>query len=101
MPIYEYLCEQCGSLIEAIQKFSDAPLTKCEKCNGKLNKVVSQSSFVLKGSGWYMTDYSKKCSAAAKTEGSSPKSESSPAKSETQTESSGGCGAGACNAKTD
>ena len=93
MPIYEYLCEQCGTLIEKIQKFSDPPLTRCEKCEGKLSKVLSQSSFVLKGSGWYLSDYSKKpCAAAGET-----KSET---KSETKTESAG-CGSGACSTKAD
>ena len=91
MPIYEYLCEQCGTLIEKIQKFSDPPLTRCEKCEGKLSKVLSQSSFVLKGSGWYLSDYSKKTCAATKSE----------TKSETKTETAGGCGSGACSTKAD
>jgi putative FmdB family regulatory protein len=60
MPLYEYQCTQCGAIEEAIQKFSDAPLTTCSKCSGKLNKLISQSSFHLKGSGWYVTDYSTK-----------------------------------------
>jgi len=65
MPLYEYQCTQCGVIEEAIQKFSDAPLTTCGKCSGKLSKLISQSSFHLKGTGWYVTDYSKK--AASKT----------------------------------
>lgn len=64
MPIYEYECEQCGSIEEAIQKFSDKPLRKCQHCSGKLNKLISQSSFHLKGSGWYVTDYAGKKSGA-------------------------------------
>jgi putative FmdB family regulatory protein len=60
MPIYEYECENCGQVEEAWQKISDAPLETCNKCQGKLNKIVSQSSFHLKGSGWYVTDYSGK-----------------------------------------
>lgn len=66
MPLYEYQCTQCGEIEEAIQKFSDAPLTVCRNCSGKLNKLISQSSFHLKGSGWYVTDYSKKSDAASK-----------------------------------
>ena len=66
MPIYEYLCEKCGSHIEVIQKISDAPLKRCTKCRGKLEKTVSRTSFQLKGSGWYVTDYSRK-------EGATPK----------------------------
>ena len=57
MPIYEYQCKKCGTVEEALQKFSDKPLTKCRHCTGKLHKLVSQSSFHLKGTGWYVTDY--------------------------------------------
>jgi putative FmdB family regulatory protein len=60
MPIYEYKCTQCGAIEEAIQKFSDRPLTTCSKCSGKLQKLISQSTFHLKGSGWYVTDYANK-----------------------------------------
>lgn len=57
MPIYEYECTKCHSQIEALQNFSDKPLTKCEHCSGKLQKLISHSAFHLKGSGWYVTDY--------------------------------------------
>jgi putative FmdB family regulatory protein len=60
MPIYEYLCEKCGSHIEVIQKVSDPPLKRCGKCRGKLEKTISRTSFQLRGSGWYVTDYSRK-----------------------------------------
>ena len=60
MPIYEYECTQCGQIEEAIQKFSDRPLTKCTHCSGKLQKLISHSSFHLKGTGWYVTDYAGK-----------------------------------------
>jgi putative FmdB family regulatory protein len=60
MPLYEYQCTACGKIEEAIQKFSDAPLTTCRHCSGKLNKLISQSSFHLKGTGWYASGYSKK-----------------------------------------
>ena len=61
MPVYEYRCETCGKDQEAIQKFSDAPLVDCEQCGekGTLKKMISKSSFALKGSGWYTTDYKK------------------------------------------
>lgn len=73
MPIYEYQCEKCGAVEEAFQKFSDNPLTKCTHCSGKLHKLISQSAFHLKGSGWYVTDYagktqSQKDTTAEKTE---------------------------------
>jgi putative FmdB family regulatory protein len=57
MPIYEYECTQCGQVEEIFQKFSDKPPTRCNKCSGKLHKLISQSSFHLKGTGWYATDY--------------------------------------------
>jgi putative FmdB family regulatory protein len=60
MPIYEYQCEKCGAVEEALQKFSDKPLSKCMHCSGKLHKLISQSAFHLKGSGWYVTDYTGK-----------------------------------------
>jgi len=58
MPIYEYRCDACGNLQEVIQKMSDAPLKVCAKCGEEaLGRVMSRTSFVLKGSGWYATDY--------------------------------------------
>jgi putative FmdB family regulatory protein len=57
MPIYEYECSKCGRIDEVIQKFSDKPITKCKHCSGKLHKLISHSSFHLKGTGWYVTDY--------------------------------------------
>ena len=65
MPIYEYECTKCGNIEEALQKISDRPLKKCCHCSGKLHKLVSPSTFHLKGSGWYVTDYAKKSSASA------------------------------------
>jgi len=60
MPIYEYECTKCSRTEEVMQKFSDKPLTKCKHCSGKLHKLISQSSFHLKGTGWYVTDYANK-----------------------------------------
>jgi len=57
MPIYEYLCLKCERQLEAVQKFSDAPLSTCPECGGQLKKLISSTSFVLKGTGWYVTDY--------------------------------------------
>jgi putative FmdB family regulatory protein len=59
MPIYEYRCAKCGAVREALQKISDSPLKTCQTCSGPLQKLVSHSSFHLKGSGWYITDYAK------------------------------------------
>ena len=59
MPVYEYRCHKCGETTEVMQKFSDAPLSRCSRCNGKVSKIISNCSFHLKGSGWYVTDYKK------------------------------------------
>ena len=90
MPIYEYECQQCKQVTEAMQKFSEAPLTQCPKCSGKLRKMISQSSFHLKGSGWYVTDYARKgdSTPSAKKEKPAEGSDSStPAATSTSTES--------------
>ena len=58
MPIYEYQCAACGKVTEAWQKFSEAPLTTCPACGGPLSKLISNCAFHLKGSGWYVSDYS-------------------------------------------
>jgi putative FmdB family regulatory protein len=65
MPIYEYECTRCGRVEEIFQKFSDKPLIKCKKCSGKLHKLISHSSFHLKGTGWYATDYASKSSSGS------------------------------------
>jgi len=69
MPIYEYECRKCKAHQEVMQKISDKPLTKCLKCGGQLEKQWSNTSFQLKGSGWYVTDYAEK--KAEKTSASS------------------------------
>ena len=78
MPIYEYECTACGKVEEVLQKISEKPLTKCHHCSGKLHKLVSQSTFHLKGTGWYATDYAAKSGSSAKT--SEKTKESKPAK---------------------
>jgi len=57
MPIYEYKCTKCNEQFEVMQKMSDDPLTECTKCGGELKKLITGTSFVLKGGGWYVTDY--------------------------------------------
>jgi len=79
MPIYEYECTKCGKHHEIIQKITAKPLTECTECGGKMKKMISNTSFVLKGTGWYATDY-----AAGKSTGGSPKTEKAP---DTKTES--------------
>lgn len=79
MPIYVYECTQCWEKLEVIQKVKDKPLTTCSKCSGTLRKVLSPTAFVLKGSGWYVTDYPsearKKALEAEKPKKEKPKSE--------------------------
>lgn len=60
MPIYEYACRKCKAHTEVLQKMTDKPLTRCRKCGGRLEKQWSSTSFQLKGTGWYMTDYAGK-----------------------------------------
>jgi putative FmdB family regulatory protein len=61
MPIYEYVCKDCGHELEIIQKMSDALLTDCPECKqSSLKKQVSASGFRLKGTGWYETDFKSK-----------------------------------------
>ncbi|HEX8636505.1 MAG TPA: FmdB family zinc ribbon protein [Pyrinomonadaceae bacterium] len=70
MPIYEYKCAECGAHLEKMQKISDALLTVCEACGGRLEKQWSLSGFQFKGEGWYVTDY-----AGKKGDGKEAKSE--------------------------
>ena len=60
MPIYEYVCGRCGDRLEVLQRVTDKALVRCKKCGGRLEKLISASSFVFKGSGWYVTDYARK-----------------------------------------
>ncbi|MEI8355066.1 MAG: zinc ribbon domain-containing protein [Deltaproteobacteria bacterium] len=59
MPLYEYRCDSCGNQFELRQKFSDKPAVECLKCGGRISKLISQSAFALKGSGWYAEGYNK------------------------------------------
>jgi len=57
MPLYEYQCKVCETVFEARQKFSDPPLSECRNCGGAVQKLISQTSFTLKGGGWYQQGY--------------------------------------------
>ncbi len=59
MPLYEYKCDHCEGIFEVIQKFSDSPLTACEKCGGPVRRLISAPAIQFKGSGWYITDYAR------------------------------------------
>lgn len=94
MPIYEYQCDACGHYLEALQQLADAPLKKCPDCGkAKLRRLLSAPMFLLKGSGWYETDFKSdkeiKRNLADRPEKEESKAESAgatPAKSETKTE---------------
>ena len=57
MPIHEYQCRKCEAVAERIEGMHDKPMRKCPSCGGKVEQMISSSAFVLKGSGWYATDY--------------------------------------------
>ena len=59
MPIYEYQCQKCGHF-ELTKRITDKPLSRCPTCKGKVKKLISNTSFQLKGTGWYVTDYARK-----------------------------------------
>lgn len=97
MPIYEYSCQACGHGLESLQKISDPVLTDCPECGrAELRKQVSAAGFVLKGGGWYVTDFkdkgSKSSGGGAETKASADTGSGSGAAA---------CGAGACPACTD
>ncbi|MEW6594188.1 MAG: FmdB family zinc ribbon protein [Thermodesulfobacteriota bacterium] len=86
MPIYEYECQSCQEVVEKWQSLAEQPLTTCPSCAGPLKKLISQSSFQLKGGGWYADGYgnsgggAKKCAASAdSSSGSSSSTSSAPA----------------------
>ncbi|HIE07655.1 MAG TPA: zinc ribbon domain-containing protein [Desulfarculaceae bacterium] len=79
MPIYEYKCEKCENQFEMLQKITAEPLQECPECGGPVYKLISSTSFILKGGGWYATDYGKNRKPAESKDAATKKS---PAKSE-------------------
>ncbi len=71
MPIYEYECRNCGKVFEVFQRITEEPLTKCKFCEGQVHRLISQCSFQLKGTGWYVTDYKHGGATASGTGGKS------------------------------
>lgn len=72
LPLYEYQCQQCKAHFERIQKFSDPPLTRCEKCGGKVERLLSSPAIQFKGAGWYVTDYARKPASEGAKSSSEP-----------------------------
>ncbi len=82
MPLYEYKCDNCGKVFEAIQKYVDPELTSHEECGGgPVHRLISAPTFNFKGSGFYITDYAK---------GSAPGSNAPARKGESASSSEGG-----------
>ncbi|MEU7711237.1 FmdB family zinc ribbon protein [Micromonospora chalcea] len=104
VPTYQYACTACGHQLEAVQSFSDDPLTECPACEGRLRKLFNSVGIVFKGSGFYRTDSRTSGSdngtgaaskPAAKSESSSsPSSGSSDSSSSSSSGSSSGSGSG-------
>ena len=88
MPTYQYTCTECGEPVEAVQKFTDAPLTMCSACGGRLRKVFSPVGIVFKGSGFYRTDSRNGSSSPVAAKDKQP-SESSSASSATSDKPAG------------
>ena len=97
MPIYEYRCTGCRHTLEKIQKVSEAPLKRCPRCGGNLEKLFSVAAVQFKGGGWYSDGYSGKSKppADAGSEGKADKPETSGVK-EPKKAAAGGCGSGSC-----
>ena len=105
MPKYDYQCDDCKRTYEVSQRISEAPLTACQYCGGHIRRLIAAAPFILKGGGWYVTDYpsesrkkamdaekpSSATSSEAKSDGKSSKSEgksSTPEGTDTKTSSS-------------
>jgi putative FmdB family regulatory protein len=72
MPVYEYECTACKKQFEIVQKITDDPVATCPECTGALKKMISNTSFVLKGTGWYVTDYARNSKKAEASTDTSP-----------------------------
>jgi putative FmdB family regulatory protein len=98
VPIYEYQCQgKCKKTFEYMQSIKDPPMKKCEKCGGKLEKLISAAGFVLKGSGWYKDLYSSSKPGSSSSEGSS----SSSGSSDSSSSSSSANGSSSSESKTE
>ncbi len=91
MPIYEYHCKKCDNVFEEFQKGFEERSVKCPKCAGDAERLISNTSFILKGTGWYVTDYNGKHNGTAphtSNEGSDNGSKTASASSTTASSSS-------------
>jgi putative FmdB family regulatory protein len=66
VPTYEYQCEKCQRVFEVRQRITEPPLTACDDCGGRVKRLLSPAPFILKGEGWYVTDYPSEARKKAK-----------------------------------
>src|SRR5690606_36279797 len=98
VPTYQYACTACGHQLEAVQSFSDDPLTECPECNGRLRKLFSSVGIVFKGSGFYRTDSG---SSTSNPDGASANtSDSSSSKSSSSTSNNGASSSSSSSSST-
>ena len=81
MPTYQYACTECGEQLEAVQKFTDDPLTECPACHGRLRKVFNSVGIVFKGSGFYRTDSRSSSNGKISSDAAGKPAESKPTES--------------------
>jgi putative FmdB family regulatory protein len=67
MPTYEYECPKCPRVFEVRQRITEPALTTCDRCGGPIHRLLSPAPFILKGEGWYVTDYPSDARKKAKT----------------------------------
>lgn len=85
MPIYEYECDKCGKKFEVFLSCTDKPVKKCRYCDSlKIRKLISNCSFQLKGTGWYVTDYARKDSNGDKKKDTPKSSETKSSSQKTE-----------------
>lgn len=94
MPVYEYECQECSKVFEVQQKIADNPLSNCPECQGPVKKLMSMTSFQLKGGGWYADGYS----STANGNGAKKVESAKPAEAAKSCPAAGGCAA--CPAAT-
>jgi len=84
MPTYEYRCSKCKKEFEVVQRITDDPLKKCTECGGPVERLIAATNFILKGNGWYKSDYAKpeaspKVKSSCATEKKKPSCQGCPA----------------------
>jgi putative FmdB family regulatory protein len=102
MPTYEYRCRECGHELEAVQAFTDEPLTECPACAGQLRKKFAAPGIAFKGSGFYKNDSRPSSSSSSGTDKTStPSEKAGAARGASSTETSSGDKAGGSKGNAD